>query len=117
VEETHRLATQIQAAARSRAESGIEAQAELEQRITRWLEHWNQGFRQYLHQREQHLIGEMRSELEQTRAWVNARLEEHTHTSADRARLQASFSRLAEAAREVAEAAGLHIGRKTGGEA
>ena len=117
VEETHRLATQIQAAARSRAESGIEAQAELEQRITRWLEHWNLGFRQYLQQREQHLIGEMRSELEQTRAWVKARLEEHSRTGADQKRLQASFAQLADAARAIADTAELHLGQNAGGAA
>jgi len=99
--ETHRLASQIQAALRSRTDSGLEAQVELEQRITRWLEHWNQGFRQYLHQREQHLITEMRSELEQTREWLKARLSGEEKLG----RMQASFSQLAEAARAIAEAA------------
>lgn len=117
VEETHRLATQIQAAVRSRTDSGIEAQAELEQRITRWLEHWNLGFRQYLQQREQYLVGELRTELEQTRAWVKAELHAREHQGADQKRLQASFAQLAEAARAIAEAAELHIGQGRGGEA
>ena len=117
VEETHRLATQIQAAARSRADSGIEAQAELEQRVSRWLEHWNLGFRQYLQQREQHLIGEMRAELEQTRSWVKEQLAGREQTGADQKRLQASFAQLADAARAIAEAAELHIGKEPGGAA
>jgi hypothetical protein len=108
VEETHRLAGQIQAAARSRADSGIEAQAELERKFTRWLEHWNQGFRQYLHQREQHLVAELRSELEQTREWVKSRL---TVGESDPRRLQASFEQLATAARAIAEAAALQAGQ------
>lgn len=106
VEETHRLAGQIQAAARGREASGLEAQAELEQRITRWLESWNQGFRQYLQQRESHLISEMRSELEQTKAWVNSRLE--STDDARVSRMQASFAQLAEAARAIADAAAQH---------
>jgi flagellar biosynthesis/type III secretory pathway protein FliH len=103
VEETHRLASQIQAAARSREASGLEAQVELEERITRWLEHWNQGFRQYLHQREQHLISEMRSELDQTRKWVESRLS--TSDESRVGRMQASFAQLADAARAIADAA------------
>jgi len=109
VEETHRLATQIQAAARSRTDSGIEAQAELEQRITRWLEQWNLGFRQYLQQREQYLVSELRGELEQTRAWVKERLDAREQEGSLQKRLQASFAQLAEAARAIAEAAELHI--------
>ncbi|WP_367872461.1 hypothetical protein [Luteolibacter sp. Populi] len=113
VEETHRLAGQIQAAARSREASGIESQVELEQRITRWLEHWNQGFRQYLHQREQHLIAEFRSELAQTREWVQSRLTDND--SGRVGRMQASFVQLADAARAIAEAAGVPV-LKPGGE-
>jgi hypothetical protein len=114
IEETHRLAHQIQAAARSRADSGIEAQAELEQKFTRWLEHWNQGFRQYLHQREQHLVSELRGELERTREWVNSRLAASDQTSGERLRIQSSFEQLANAARAIADAAALHAGQ-TGG--
>lgn len=114
VEETHRLAGQIQAAARSRADSGIEAQTELEQKFTRWLESWNQGFRQYLHQREQHLITELRSELEQTREWVKANLVQNDRAKADQARMQASFAQLANAARAIAEAAALQAGQPGG---
>lgn len=115
VEETHRLATQIQAASRNRSESGVEAQAELEQRITRWLEHWNLGFREYLQQREQYLVGELRQELEQTKAWVKERLDAREQGGADQRRLQASFAQLAEAARAIAEAAELHISKPAGG--
>jgi hypothetical protein len=111
VEETHRLAGQIQAAARSRADSGIEAQQELEQKFTRWLEHWNQGFRQYLHQREQHLVSELRSELEQTREWVESRLSTQAQSQGDQRRIQASFEQLANAARAIAEAAALQAGQ------
>jgi hypothetical protein len=111
VEETHRLATQIQAAARSRSDSGIEAQVELEQKFTRWLENWNQGFRQYLYQREQHLITELRSELEQTREWVKAKVSSSDQSKADQRRMQASFEQLANAARAIAEAAALQAGQ------
>jgi len=114
VEETHRLAQQIQAAARSRNASGIEAQAELEQKLTRWLEHWNQGFRQYLHQREQHLISELRGELVRTREWVSSRLEDSSQAKGDPHRLQASFEQLAIAARAIADAAAMHA-CQTGG--
>lgn len=108
VEETHRLAGQIQAAARSRTDSGIEAQAELERKFTRWLEHWNQGFRQYLHQREQQLMSEVRAELEQTREWMKSRL---AAGGQDPRRIQASFEQLANAARAIAEAAALQAGQ------
>jgi hypothetical protein len=114
VEETHRLAQQIQATARSRNDSGIEAQAELEQKFTRWLEHWNQGFRQYLHQREQHLISELRGELERTREWVSSRLAASDQAKGDPHRLQASFQQLAIAARAIADAAAMHASQ-TGG--
>ena len=115
VEETHRLATQIQAAARNRSDSGFEAQADLEQRITRWLEQWNAGFRQHLQEREQYLIGELRGELEKTRTWVWEKLEGRDQEGALQRRLQASFAQLAEAARAIAEAAELHIGKPTEG--
>ncbi len=111
VEETHRLAGQIQAAARSRADSGIEAQVELEQKFTRWLEHWNLGFRQYLHQREQHLVSELRSELEQTREWVKSKVVSNDQVKADQRRMHASFEQLANAARAIAEAAALQAGQ------
>jgi hypothetical protein len=109
VEETHRLASQILAAARSRADSGLEAQVELEQKFTRWLEHWNQGFRQYLHQREQHLVNELRSELEQTREWVKSKVVADDQVKADQRRMHASFEQLASAARAIADAAALHV--------
>ncbi|QJE99009.1 hypothetical protein [Luteolibacter luteus] len=117
VEETHRLATQIQAAARNRSDNGVEAQAVLEQRITLWLEHWNTGFRQHLQEREQYLIGELRGELEKTRAWVREKLEGKDQEGSLQKRLQASFAQLAEAARAIADAAELHIGKPTGGAA
>lgn len=114
VEETHRLAGQIQAAARSRADASLEAQVELEQRFTRWLDHWNQGFRQYLHQREEHLIAELRAELEKTREWVQSKVETADRSRADQARLQESFTQLANAARAIAEAAALQAGQPGG---
>lgn len=114
VEETHRLATQIQAAARSRAESGIEAQEELEAKFTRWLEHWNQGFRNYLHQREQQLLTEVRTEMSQTRDWVKSGQATAIQSQADRARMQASFAQLASAARAIADAAALQAGETPG---
>ncbi|HEY1121982.1 MAG TPA: hypothetical protein VGE67_10295 [Haloferula sp.] len=114
VEETHRLAGQIQAAARSRSDSGLEAQVELEQRFSRWLDHWNQGFRQYLHQREEHLIAELRGELEKTKAWVKENVGTSGRGSDEQARLQESFLQLANAARAIAEAAALQAGQ-TGG--
>ncbi|MCW1921722.1 hypothetical protein OKA05_04105 [Luteolibacter arcticus] len=116
VEETHRLAGQIQAAARSRADSGLEAQLELEQRFTRWLDQWNQGFRQYLHQREEHLIAELRGELDKTREWVNSKVETSDRGRSDQAHLQESFLQLANAARAIAEAAALQAGQPEGGE-
>lgn len=115
VEETHRLATQIQASARNRTDSGFEAESDLEQRITRWLEHWNTGFRQHLQEREQFLIGELRGELEKTRSWVTEKLESKDQEGSLQKRLQASFAQLAEAARAIAEAAELHIGKPPGG--
>ncbi|MEK7950054.1 hypothetical protein WKV53_06090 [Luteolibacter sp. Y139] len=114
VEETHRLAGQIQAAARNRADSGLEAQVEIEQRFSRWLDHWNQGFRTYLHQREEHLISELRGELEKTREWVKANVETSARGGAEQARLQESFLQLANAARAIAEAAALQAGQPGG---
>jgi hypothetical protein len=114
VEETHRLAGQIQAAVRSRTDSGIEAQVELEQRFSRWLDHWNQGFRQYLHQREEHLIAELRGELERTREWVKSNVETSDRGRAEQTRLQESFLQLANAARAIAEAAALQAGQPGG---
>jgi hypothetical protein len=114
VEETHRLAGQIQAAARSRADSGLEAQVELEQKFTRWLDHWNQGFRQYLHQREQHLVSELRSELEQTREWVRSKVAATGPSRAGQLRMLESVQQLADAARAVAEAAALQAGQPGG---
>ena len=111
VEETHRLAGQIQAAARSRADSGLEAQVELEQKFTRWLDHWNQGFRQYLHQREQHLVSELRSELEQTREWVRSKVAATGPSRAGQQRMLESVQQLADAARAIAEAAALQAGQ------
>ncbi|MCW1883373.1 hypothetical protein OKA04_01440 [Luteolibacter flavescens] len=114
VEETHRLATQIQAAARNRADSGLEAQVELEQRFTRWLDHWNQGFRNYLQQREDHLISELKGELEKTKAWVSTKVDTADRGRAEHVRMQESFQQLANAARAIAEAAALQAGHPGG---
>lgn len=103
VEETHRLAGQIQAVARSRAELGIEAQAELERKIGRWLEQWQAGFARQVQQREEFLIRELRAEIERQRDWMKCRLTERADTR--RNALQAGFARLAAAAREIADAA------------
>lgn len=103
VQETHRLAGQIQAVARSRSEWGIEAQAELERKISRWLELWQAGFLRQAQQREEYLIHELRAELERQREWMKARLEDRD--DARQSALRAGFARLAAAAREIADAA------------
>lgn len=105
--EIHRLAGQIQAVARSRAELGNEAQAELERKVGHWLEHWQNGFTRHVQQREDYLIGELRAELERQRQWVKSELAAHADSAPGRAALQAGFARLASAARELAEAAAL----------
>ncbi len=105
--EIHRLAGQIQAVARSRAELGIEAQAELERKVGRWLENWQSGFTRHIQQREEYLIRELRAELERQREWVKTELAARDKNAPGRVALQAGFARLASAARELAEAAAL----------
>lgn len=107
-EEVRRLAGQIQAIARSRSEAGgvVEAQAELEARIGRWLQTWQTGISTHQRQREEWLIAEFRSELQRLREWV--RQEIATSSQQHRQSLQASFSRMAAAAHELAEAATAH---------
>lgn len=107
-EEIQRLTQQTEeSGSRDLSEFGIQAQAELEGKITRWLEHWNEGFRHYLHQREQHLISELRAELQQTRDWVGAQLDLASQARTPDLGIQASFVQLANAARAIAEAATL----------
>ncbi|MEP4076916.1 hypothetical protein [Haloferula sp.] len=103
LDETRRLAQQIQSVARSRASSENDAQQTAEQRMATWFDQWQKGLNQHLQQREDYLIGELRAELDRMRIWIQDELAAKQADQPDLTRLRGAFDQLAAATRSINE--------------
>lgn len=70
LDETRRLAQQIQSVSRARAAADTESHQAAEQRLATWFHQWEQNLHQHLKQREDHLVSQLRAELDRMRAWM-----------------------------------------------
>jgi hypothetical protein len=103
LDETRRLAQQIQSIARSRSSSEDDARQAAEQRMSDWFSHWQTGLNQHLQQRESYLITELRAELDRMRSWIKDELAAKPSGQPDLARLRSAFDQLAAATRSITE--------------
>ncbi len=98
-EVTQKLARRIESVARSREDVAEEARRAVDAQLRPGFERWQQQLFDQLRDRESHLIGQLREELDRMRAWIREELSER----ADADRLHRAFERLAASAREIAD--------------
>ena len=103
LDETRRLAQQIQSISRSRSTAEEEARQATEQHMSAWFSQWQTGLNQHLQQRENYLITELRAELERMRTWVRSELAAKQSSQPDIDRLRSAFDQLAAATRSISE--------------
>ncbi len=110
-EEIRRLADRIQTTAAERATP--DAIPRIEAKLGQWLSDWQSSSLRRADQRESLLISHLRAELVKFRDWVSSEAAEQNRLKADRAELEQRFSRVAAAARALAEAAESPAGEKS----
>ncbi|MGB6219439.1 hypothetical protein [Haloferula sp.] len=103
LDETRRLAQQIQTIARSRNHSEEEARLAAEHRMAAWFSQWQVGLNQNLQQREDYLITELRAELDRMRSWIRTELAAKPNPQPDVARLRGALEQLAAVTRTITE--------------
>lgn len=105
-EEIQRLAAQIQqVAAMKSAETAPTAVNQLERKIGGWLTDWQSSFHRQLNDRDQHLASQLRSEVASLWENTEAQITRLESRAIDRDSLEERFSRIALAARALAECA------------
>ena len=105
-EETQRLAAQIQhVAAMKASEPQPTAIHQLEHRIGSWLTDWQSSFHVHLHDRDRRLASQLREEVASIWESIESQLTRLESRSMDRASIEERFSRIALAARALAECA------------
>jgi hypothetical protein len=105
-EETQRLAAQIQQIARLKSsESAMPAIQQLEQRIGAWLTDWQSSFHAQLNERDQRLASQLRDEVAALWESTESQLTRLESRAIDRDSVEERFSRIALAARALAECA------------
>ncbi len=105
-EEIQRLAAQIQRVAASRAaESSAPAIQQLEQKLGVWLAGWRDSFLQHSADREREMARHLQRELGALRQWIEARFADLERRMPESASVEERFSRIAAAARALAESA------------
>jgi hypothetical protein len=105
-EETQRLAAQIQQVASLKAtESAMPAVQQLEQRIGTWLTDWQSSFHVQLNERDQRLASQLRNEVAALWESTESQLTRLESRAIDRDSVEERFSRIALAARALAECA------------
>lgn len=103
LDETRRLAQQIQSISRSRSSSEDDAREAAEQRMSVWFSHWQTGLNQHLQQRETYLVNELRAELDRMRTWMKSEIAAKQSDQPDIARMRGAFDQLAAATRAITE--------------
>jgi hypothetical protein len=105
-EETQRLAAQIQqVAALKSSESPAPIIQQLEQKVGSWLVNWQNSFRVHLDDRDQRLTTQIRNEVATLWESTESQLTRLESRTADRDSIEERFSRIALAARALAECA------------
>jgi len=105
-EETQRLAAQIQQVASLKSsESAMPAVQQLEQRIGAWLTDWQSSFHVQLNERDQRLASQLRNEVAALWESTESQLTRLESRAVDRDSVEERFSRIALAARALAECA------------
>jgi hypothetical protein len=105
-DETQRLAAQIQqVAALKAAESPAPAIQQLERKVGSWLTDWQSSFHNQLNDRDQRLASQLRSEVAMLWENTESQLTRLESRVADRASVEERFTRIALAARALAECA------------
>ncbi len=104
-EEIQRMAALIQQSSTLRAEPvSPQSAARLEQKISHFLGSWQTSLQQHLIDRESRLANTLNLELQKLRAWAEARIAAAASQSVTRPELDHRLSRLASAARALADA-------------
>lgn len=104
-EEIQRMAALIQQSSTLRAEPvSPQSAARLEQKISHFLGSWQTSLQQHLIDRESRLVNTLNLELQKLRAWAEARIAAAASQSVTRPELDHRLSRLASAARSLADA-------------
>jgi len=105
-EETQRLAAQIQQVASLKSsESALPAVHQLEQRIGAWLTDWQSSFHLQLNERDQRIASQLRNEVAALWESTESQLTRLESRAIDRDSVEERFSRIALAARALAECA------------
>jgi hypothetical protein len=104
-EEIQRMAALIQQSSSLRSEPvSPQSAARLEQKISHFLGSWQTSLQQHLIDRESRLVNTLNQELVKLRAWAEARIQATASQSVSRPELDQHLSRLADAARTLADA-------------
>lgn len=106
LEETRRLAQQIQTVARSRSDAVRESRKALEQDIGKWFGSWQGKLQQQLQQREKFLITELRTELSKIRSTIDQQQQTHRPPAPDLSQVRAALEQLATTSRHIADQLG-----------
>lgn len=105
-EDTQRLAAQIQYVASLKSgESAMPAVQQLEQKIGAWLTDWQSSFHVQLNERDQRLASQLRNEVAVLWENTESQLTRLESRAIDRDSIEERFSRIALAARALAECA------------
>lgn len=105
-EETQRLAAQIQHVASLKAnESAMPAVQQLEQKIGSWLTEWQSSFHSQLNERDLRIASQLRNEVAALWESTESQLTRLESRAIDRDSIEERFSRIALAARALAECA------------
>jgi hypothetical protein len=103
--EIQRLASQIQQVASMKAATDSAANQKLEQKVGSWLNNWQGSLQKHLVEREQHLAGEIRDEVAMLWQSTESHITKLESRALDHKSIEERFSRIAAAARALAESA------------
>jgi DNA repair exonuclease SbcCD ATPase subunit len=105
-EEIQRLAAQIQQVAAIKSAANVQpAIDQLEHKLGAWLNHWQGSLQAHLNEREERLARQMREEVATLWESTESQITRLQSRSLDRDMIEERFSRIAAAARALAECA------------
>jgi hypothetical protein len=105
-EEIQRLAAQIQQVAAIKSAANVQPAIEqLEHKLGAWLNNWQGALQAHLNDREQRLVSQMREEVATLWETTESQITRLQSRSLDREMIEERFSRIAAAARALAECA------------
>lgn len=110
-EEIQRMANQIQQiAATKAAEAALPPIQQLESRLGAWLGNWQTALQRHLDERENRLATQLRSEVANLWEHTESQITHLQSRTLDRAQIEDRFSRIASAARALADCAAAAAG-------